>query len=56
LKANMAEVEAERQRWELYKREEEKKIRAELEQEIDSQIAVYREKLQQEEERERLQL
>ena len=39
------EVEQERQRWEVYKREEEKRIRQELEQEIDQQIAVYKEKL-----------
>ena len=56
LKANQSEIEQEKQRWELYKREEEKKIRAEIEQEIDGQIAIYREKLQQEEEREKLQL
>lgn len=46
VRANQQEIEQERQRWELYKREEEKKIRAEIEQEVDAQIAVYREKLQ----------
>jgi hypothetical protein len=46
LKANQSEIEQEKQRWELYKREEEKKIRAEIEMEIDGQIAIYREKLQ----------
>jgi hypothetical protein len=56
LKANQSDIEQEKQRWELYKREEEKKIRAEIEMEIDGQIAIYREKLQQEEEREKLQL
>jgi hypothetical protein len=41
-------VDQERQRWEVYKREEEKRIRQELEQEIDQQIGVYKEKLAQE--------
>ena len=50
------EVEQERQRWEVYKREEEKRIRQELEQEVDQQIGVYKEKLAQEEEREKLQI
>lgn len=36
LKANLQDIELEKQRWDLYKREEEKKIRAELEQEIDA--------------------
>jgi hypothetical protein len=49
-------VDQERQRWEVYKREEEKRIRQELEQEIDQQIGVYKEKLAQEEEREKLQI
>jgi hypothetical protein len=35
VKQNQLEVEQERQRWEVYKREEEKRIRQELEQEID---------------------
>ena len=54
VKQNQLEIEQERQRWEVYKREEEKRIRQELEAEIDQQIAVYKEKLNQEEEREKL--
>ena len=56
MKQNQVEVEQERQRWEVYKREEEKRIRQELEQEVDQQIGVYKEKLAQEEEREKLQI
>lgn len=56
LRQNQVEVEAEKQKWEVYRREEEKKIRAEMEAEIDAQISVYKEKLAQEEERERLQI
>ena len=47
MRQNQVEVEQERQRWEVYKREEEKRIRQELEQEIDQQIGVYKEKLAQ---------
>ena len=56
MRQNQVEVEQERQRWEVYKREEEKRIRQELEQEVDQQIGVYKEKLAQEEEREKLQI
>jgi hypothetical protein len=56
VRQNQVEVEQERQRWEVYKREEEKRIRQELEQEVDQQIGVYKEKLAQEEEREKLQI
>ena len=56
LKHHQLELDQEKQRWEAYKREEEKRIRQELEQEIDQQIAVYKEKLTQEEEREKLQI
>ena len=56
MRQNQVEVEQERQRWEVYKREEETRIRQELEQEVDQQIGVYKEKLAQEEEREKLQI
>lgn len=35
LRQNQVEIEAEKQKWEVYRREEEKKIRAEMEAEID---------------------
>lgn len=38
----------------MYKKEEERKIKAELEAEVDSQVALFKEKLRQEEERELL--
>ncbi|CDW77582.1 ww domain containing protein [Stylonychia lemnae] len=56
LKQNEKEIEAEKQKWDLYKKEEERKIKLEQDMHIDAQITLFKEKLHQEEERERLQI
>ena len=48
------DLEVEKQKWDVYRREEERKIKSELEAEVDSQIALFKDKLRQEEEREKL--
>ena len=45
IKQNQTEMEGEKQKWEGYKRDEEKKARNEVEQEIDRQISLFKEKL-----------
>ena len=50
------EIAAEKQKWELFQREEERKLRAESERQVDAQLGLFREQLRQEEERERLAL
>lgn len=46
----------EKKKWEHYRKEEERRVRTELEQEVDAQVALFKEKLRQDEEREKLQL
>lgn len=49
---NQQEVEKEREKWEQFKKQEEKKIRQQAESEADSKLRNFRDKLRIEEEKE----
>ena len=52
LHQNQQEIEREREKWESYKKAEEKKIRAQAESAADSKLKDYKEKLKLDEEKE----
>ena len=52
IKQNEEEIEREKAKWDKYKKEQEKKIREEIESDIDSKIQHFKDDLKKEEERE----
>lgn len=52
IKQNEDEIESEKQKWDKYKKDQEKKIRDEIEADVDSKIANFKDDLKRDEERE----
>ena len=49
---NQQEIEKEREKWEMFKKQEEKKIRSQAESEADHKLRAFKDKLRVEEEKE----
>ena len=49
MRQNEREIEQEQEKWERYKRDQEKKIRREIDAEVDSKLSLFKDKLSREE-------